>query len=1084
MRSLASAVLAALFLAPVWPHAAAQAVPAPKAGGVVTSVVPIEKPASQFADEGVVVQEIDIHYTYQDDGTGTMVKHARVKVQDEAGAKAFSVLSIAYASASQTAKIVSVTVIHPDGAKVETPASDVMDLPARVTQEAPLYSDVKVLQVPVRGLRPGDTLEYTMRVEMTKAQDPGEFWGEEQFLKSLVVLKGSVTLNVPADKYVQVWNPGLKPEVSEVNGRKVYTWTYSQLKPTQQLNKKKTASMTEVKPSVAWTTFQNWQEVGAWYGSLAEPRLAPTAAIVAKANEITANAKTPEEQARAIYDFVSTHIRYIGVDFGVGRYQPHPPEVVLANQYGDCKDKDTLLEALLRAKGFETAPALIGVGIKMIPELPMPALFNHVITTVTIGGKQVWLDSTPGVAPFQMLISQIRGKHALVIPEKAAAELERTPAKTPFPLEDRMDATATLTADGDLKGHMVIVDRSDAELLLREVARNVAPAQWDRAVQYLSRLMGFGGTVSNSQFEHVEDLDVPIRLTYDYNHPKFGDWSDLRILPLFPLVGLPPAPDKKPATAIQLGAERTELAQTVIHLPAGFTPELPDTVHVKTDFATYDRTYGFANGVLTADRKVVVLQSKVPVKDWKAYEKFVHDASLFQPAFIQLLMDGKGKGVSGTSAAIGASPARQLIAQANWLERANDLAGALKLLDKVKAMAPKQPYLWSNYGWVAMRENELPEALKDFERELKYHPDESYVQYLYAIALKADGQSAKAISVLKATVAKNPSDIAAALLLASLEGKKDLPGAIAMLEKVQTAVPGNDLITEDLAGLLIRDRESDKAIPLLEKGLKTATDEVALNNESYDLAMMGADLPLAEQKEREALRQLDEQTSRMQVTGANPEAFVRASLLASDWDTLGYILMKEGKLAEARSYLAAAWVNEQDLTVGLHYGMVLERMGQKTQAMRIYQLAEGQKPHEIVATSPTAQDAAQLEEAIARLEKEQVRSTGEDATIALQRMRTFHLEAAVVPKTFEQATFRLEFSAEGSPQVMQVNGDAAMAQFVKRIAGVHFPKMVPAGSKARLFRDAVMSCSSGDRDCVLVLLPMGPMQAEQASALR
>jgi predicted Zn-dependent protease len=1057
--------------------------PAPKAGSVVTSVVPTERPASQYADEGVVVQEIDIHYTYQDDGTGTMVKHARVRVQDEAGAKAFSVLSLAYASASQTAKIVNVTVTHPDGTKVETPASDVMNLPARVTQEAPLYSDVKVLQVPVRGLRPGDTLEYTMRVEMTKAQDPGEFWGEEQFLKSLVVLKGSVILNVPADKYVQVWSPGLKPEVSEVNGRKVYRWTYSQLKPTQELNKKKTVTTNNIKPSVAWTTFQNWQAVGEWYRELAETRLAPTAAIVAKANEITANAKTPEEQAREIYDFVSTHIRYIGVDFGVGRYQPHSPEVVLANQYGDCKDKDTLLEALLRAKGFETAPALIGVGLKMITELPMPALFNHVITTVTIGGKQVWLDSTPEVAPFQMLISQIRGKRALVIPEKGVAELERTPAKPPFPLEDRMDATAKLTADGDLKAHMVVVDRSDAELLLREVARNVAPAQWDQAVQYLSRLMGFGGTVSNSQFEHVEDLDVPIRLTYDYDHPKFGDWSDLRILPLFPLVGLPPVPDKQPATAIELGAERTELAQTVIHLPAGFTPDLPDPVHVKTDFATYDRTYGFANGVLTADRKVVVLQSKIAAKDWKAYQKFANDTSLLNYTYIQLLTHGKGSDASGTSSASGSETAHQMIAQANGLELANDLAGALKLLDKLKAMAPKQPYLWSNYGWVAMRQNKLSEALKDFERELKYHPDESYVQYLYAIALKADGQPAKAISVLKATVAKNPSDVAAALVLAPMEGKTDLPGAIAMLEKVQTAVPGNDVITEDLAGLLIRNHQSDKAIPLLEKGLKAARDEVALNNESYDLAMTGADLPLAEQKEREALRQLDEQTSQMQVTGANPEAFVRASLLASDWDTLGYILMKEGKLAEARSYLAAAWVNEQDLTVGLHYGMVLERMGQKAQAMRIYHLAEGQKPDELVASSPTAQESAQLKEAIAHLDKEKVRSTGEDATIALQRMRTFHLEAAVLPKTFEQATFRLEFSAEGPPQVMQVNGDAAMAQFVTRIAGVDFPKMVPAGSNARLLRDAVMSCSPGDRDCVLVLLPMGPMQAEQATVL-
>ena len=59
---------------------------------------------------------------------------------------------------------------------------------------------------------------------------------------------------------------------------------------------------------------------------------------------------------RAIYEFVSGQTRYIGIDFGVGRYQPHAAAEVLANQYGDCKDKDTLLEAMLRAKGFSPRP--------------------------------------------------------------------------------------------------------------------------------------------------------------------------------------------------------------------------------------------------------------------------------------------------------------------------------------------------------------------------------------------------------------------------------------------------------------------------------------------------------------------------------------------------------------------------------------------------------------------------------------------------------------------------------------------------------------------------------------------------------
>jgi tetratricopeptide (TPR) repeat protein len=1087
--------VAALFLTGIVVNAVAQTLPRAKSGTVVTSVVPLQKSAPQYGNEGAIVGDVEVHYRYNEDGTGTYMKHVLVKVQDEAGARAFSVLPIEYASKTESAQMVSVTVTHPDGSKVVTPASDDMTLPARVTQQAPLYSDLEVLQVPVRGLRPGDTLDYTMQINMNKAQDPGEFWGSEDFLKGLVILKGVVSLDVPADKPVQVWDPGLKPVVTNADGRKVYTWNYSQTKPTQDLKKKNNATSTKMKPSVAWTTFPSWQALGAWYESLAGPRAAVTPAITAEANAITAHAKTPEEQARAIYDFVSTHIRYIGIDFGIGRYEPHSAETVLADQYGDCKDKDTLLEALLRAKGFTTAPALVGVGVKMIPELPSPELFNHVITTVTIGGKQVWLDSTPEVTPFEFLVSGVRDKQALVIPKAGPAKLERTPAEPPFAEVDRMESTATLADDGDLKAHMVIVDRSDKEILLRDVARNVAPAQWDQAVQYLSRLMGFGGTVSHSEFEHGENLNVPIRLTYDYEHPKFGDWGDLRILPLFPIVYMPAAPDKEPKKAVQLGSERTEIAKTVIHLPVRFTPDLPDGVHVKTAFATYDETYSFANGALTVDRKVVVLASKVPAKNWKAYKKFVSDTSLFDLTYIQLLANGTGSGSSskGLNAASSGESAQQLVAQADDLERANNLERARKLLDKAKALSPQQPFLWSNYGWIAMVKNQLPEAIQDYEKELHYHPEETYVSGLYASVLVRSGQTDKAIAVLKALISAHPKDSSAAQMLATLEESSDLPDAIAVLQSALAVSPGNGGIAAELATFLIRNHESDKAAVLLEKELGSATDAMTLNNASYELALTGQDLTLAEQKSFEAVMDLEAKTAQVQVSGANEESFTRARELTEYWDTLGYILMKEGKLKEARSYLEASWNNAQSPLVGLHYGRVLEQLKERAEALRIYKLAlhqENDAANEMAdyerstgqkLPAPPQETHDKLTAAIARLKREHVASTGEDPTFALQSMRTFHLLVVRAPKKFQQATFRLEFAADGPPQVMQVNGDAWMAQFVRKIKLVRFPELVPAGSKAELVRDAAMSCSPGDRHCVLVLMPMGPMQSENIS---
>jgi len=39
----------------------------------------------------------------------------------------------------------------------------------------------------------------------------------------------------------------------------------------------------------------------------------------------------------------------------MARYQPHAATEVLHNQYGDCKDKHTLLAALLGAEGMHAS---------------------------------------------------------------------------------------------------------------------------------------------------------------------------------------------------------------------------------------------------------------------------------------------------------------------------------------------------------------------------------------------------------------------------------------------------------------------------------------------------------------------------------------------------------------------------------------------------------------------------------------------------------------------------------------------------------------------------------------------------------
>ena len=138
------------------------------------------------------------------------------------------------------------------------------------------------------------------------------------------------------------------------------------------------------------------------------------------------------EKVRALYEWVSRNIRYVSLSFGVGRYQPHAAAEVLENRYGDCKDKATLLEALLEAEGFHGVPVLINSKADIDPEVPTPLQFDHAFTFVSLDGHDYWLDPTIGVGPFGYLLPQLRGERALVAAGDGKYGLRKTPQDFPY----------------------------------------------------------------------------------------------------------------------------------------------------------------------------------------------------------------------------------------------------------------------------------------------------------------------------------------------------------------------------------------------------------------------------------------------------------------------------------------------------------------------------------------------------------------------------------------------------------------------------------------------------------------------------
>ncbi|HXX02443.1 MAG TPA: DUF3857 and transglutaminase domain-containing protein, partial [Candidatus Acidoferrales bacterium] len=492
-----------------------------------------------YSQQAYVIEEMSTNITFDNEGNRTREQITRVRVQTDAGVQEWGLLSLPYQSAAETVEVNYVRVRKSDNTTVTTPSDNIQDLDAEITRAAPFYSDLREKHVAVKGLGKGDVLEYQAHWRPTKPLIPGQFWLEYSFHHDGIVLNERLEVRVPASRAVKYKGPQATQVVNTQGDSRVYAWTYTNLegKPEVESEKqKRDAALGRLPaPDVQLSSFQSWDEVGSWYWNLQKDRIEPSPAIRAKAGELTKGTTDDAAKLQALYSFVSTQYRYIGIAFGIGRYQPHAADDVLSNNYGDCKDKHTLLASLLQASGLTIYPALISATHALDPDVPSPGQFDHVIGYLPQGKTALWLDTTPEVSPPGFLMLPLRDKPALVMAGEKSFTLTTTPADPPFPSAQTFKIEGKLNDDATFQAHIEDTSRGDAEIVLRSAFRRVPQPQWKDLVQQISYGLGFAGLVNEVSASSPEAVTEPFHFSYSYTRKDYPDWSNRQ----FTVPGLP-----------------------------------------------------------------------------------------------------------------------------------------------------------------------------------------------------------------------------------------------------------------------------------------------------------------------------------------------------------------------------------------------------------------------------------------------------------------------------------------------------------------------------------------------------------------
>ncbi len=289
-----------------------------------------------FAQEPFVIEQTRSELRFEADGTGSRKMRTRVLIQTEGALQQFGQLVFVYNSDFERLAIKG-RVIKPDGSLVDIPDSAVQDLSSAVSRVAPVYSDIREKHLIVPGLRPGDTLEFDLHFDQFGAPAPGQFWTSYDFNRQFVVKNEELRIDVPSAKYVNLkTKPEFTPVIVSADGRRTYSWKTSHLRHEEPSDKSAKPAKPKAEPpdpDIQLSTFRNWGEVGDWYAALEKDRRIPDETIRAKVAEITKGSTDDLGRFRAIYSYVAQKYRYVGVMFGLGRYQPHPAAETFQNQY-------------------------------------------------------------------------------------------------------------------------------------------------------------------------------------------------------------------------------------------------------------------------------------------------------------------------------------------------------------------------------------------------------------------------------------------------------------------------------------------------------------------------------------------------------------------------------------------------------------------------------------------------------------------------------------------------------------------------------------------------------------------------------
>jgi len=402
---------------------------------------------------------------------------------------------------------------------------------------------------------------------------------------------------------------------------------------------------------------KDWTSVSSWLARLMDGPAEVTGAVQSKAAQLTATARGELDKIQAIAAFTQA-TTYVSVDMNVtrgGGYTPHRASDTLARNYGDCKDKATLMRALLKASGIDAYPLVIYSSDRTYvrPEWASPFQFNHAIVAIRVSdaialptvlpdtplGRLLIFDPTDPITPVGDLPKNEQGSRALLIASDRGTLLSMPmlPA-TANRVESTVDAV--MDSEGRIEARLRRTYYGQSGVALQEVDKLDGHAELKKLFE-----RGLSRRLVGLALKRIETGRAPdqnrLAVNLDFSSDRFGQIMQGKLFVVRP--GLLSSGGDYLFTPRQRSAPirlRSDLRHDSIRiqLPPGFKlDELPAAAKIENQYGRLEASWVVREDQIVMEQTLEIRDTVAPASEYPQVRAFFDQVAGAQGAPVVLV---------------------------------------------------------------------------------------------------------------------------------------------------------------------------------------------------------------------------------------------------------------------------------------------------------------------------------------------------------------------------------------------------------------------------------------------------------------